>query len=58
MGNIKVTVSTEDNKCSAVSSDFLEHSQNLLSSGEPKVDKGGANVSFSDSDGQCLVMAS
>ena len=58
IGNVKVTVSAEDNKCSAVSSDFLEHSQNLLSSGEPEVDKGEANVSFSDHDGQCLTTAS
>ena len=53
-----MTVSTEDNKCSAVSSDFLEHSQNSLSSGEPEVDKGEANMSFSDHDGQCLATAS
>ena len=53
-----MTVSTEDNKCSAVSSDFLEHSQNSLSSGEPEVDKGETNMSFSDHDGQCLVTAS
>ena len=58
IGNIKVTVSTKDNQCSAGSSDFLEHSQNSLSNGEPKVDKGEVNVSFSDHDGQCLAMAS
>ena len=58
IGNVKVTVSAEDNKCSAVSSDFLEHSQNSLSSGEPEVDKGEANVSFSDCDSQCLATAS
>ena len=46
------------NKCSAVSSDFLEDSQNSLSSGEREVDKGEANVSFSDHDSQCLAMAS
>ena len=40
IAKVKVTVSTEDNKCSAESSDFLEHSQNSLSNGEPKVDKG------------------
>ena len=57
-GNIKVTVSAEDNKCSAVSSDFLEDSQNSLSSSEREVKEGEANVSFSDHDGQCLVMAS
>ena len=53
IGNIKVTVSAEDNKCPAVSSDFLEHSQNSLSSGEPEPDKEEANVSSSDRDGQC-----
>ena len=53
-----MTVSAEDNKCPAVSSDFLEHSQNLLSSGEPELDKGKANVSSSDRDGQCLAMVS
>ena len=58
IGNIKVTVSAEDNKCSAVSSDFREHSQNSLSSGEPELDKGEANVSFSDRDGQCLAISS
>ena len=53
-----MTVSAEDNKCSAVSSNFLEDSQNSLSSGEREVNKGGANMSFSDHDGQCLAMAS
>ena len=57
-GNVKVTVSAEDNKCSTVSSDFLEDSQNSLSSGECEVKKGEANMSFSDRDGQCLAMAS
>ena len=57
-GNVKVTVSAEDNKRSVVSSDFLEDSQNSLSSGEREVKKGEANVSFSDRDGQCLAMAS
>ena len=58
IGNVKVTVSAEDNKCPAVSSDFLEHSQNSLSSGKPELDTGKANVSFGDRDGQCLVTAS
>ena len=59
IGNIKVTVSAKDNKCSAGSSDFLKHSQNSLSSGEHEnVDKGEANVSFGDQDEQCLVAAS
>ena len=42
---------------SAVSSDFLEDSQNSLSSGECEMDKGEANVSFGDRDDQCLVTA-
>ena len=58
IGNVKVTVSAEDNKCSAVSSDFIEDSQNSLSSGECEVDKGEKNMSFSDRDGQCLATAS
>ena len=53
-----MTVSAEDNKCSAVSSNFLEDSQNSLSSGEREVDKGEINVLFSDLDGQCLATAS
>ena len=53
-----MTVSAEDNKCSTGSSDFLEDSQNSLSSGEREMDKGETNMSFSDCDGQCLVMAS
>ena len=58
IGNVKVTVSAEDNKCSAVSSNFLEHSQNSLSSSDPEVNKGEANVSFSDHDGQCSATVS
>ena len=57
IGNIKVTVNVDNDKNSAVSSDFLEDSQNSLSSGERKMDKGEANVSFGDCDDQCLVMA-
>ena len=53
-----MTVSAKDNKRSAVSSDFLEDSQNSQSSGECEVKKGEANVSFSDCDGQCLATAS
>ena len=53
-----MTVSAKDNKCSAVSSDFLEDSQNSLSSGERKMDKGEKNMSFSDRDSQCLATAS
>ena len=58
IGNVKVTVSAEDDKSSAVSSNFLEDSQNPLSIGECEMDKGEANVSFEDCDGQCLVTAS
>ena len=57
IGNVKVTVSTEDNQSSTGVSDFLEHSQNLLSSDEPKVNTGEVNVSLSVRDGQCLAMA-
>ena len=53
-----MTVSAEDNKCPAVSSDFLEHSQNSLSSGELELDKGKANMSSSDRDSQCLATVS
>ena len=53
-----MTVSAKDNKCPAVSSDFLEHSQNSLSSVEPELDKGKANVSSRERSGQCLVMIS
>ena len=57
IGNVKRTVSAEDNKCSAVSSDFLEDSQNSLSRGECEMDKGEKNITFSDHDGQCLATA-
>ena len=53
-----MTASAEDNECSAVSSDFLEDSQNSLSRGGREGNKGEANISFSDHDGQCLAMAS
>ena len=52
-----MTVNAKNDKNSAVSSDFLEDSQNSLSSGEREVDKGEANVSFGDQDDQCLVTA-
>ena len=58
IGNIKVTVSTEDNQSSTGVSDFLEHSQDSLSSDEPKVNTGEVNVSLSVCDGQCLAMTS
>ena len=53
-----MTVSAKDDKSSAASSDFLKDSQNSLSSGECEMDKGEANMSFGDCDGQCLVTAS
>ena len=43
-GNIKVRLSANDNKHSAVSSNFLEDSQNSLSSGEHETKEGEANV--------------
>ena len=39
-------------------SNFLEHSQNSLSNGEPKVDTGEVNVSLGARDSQCLTAAS
>ena len=58
IGNVNVTVSMRDNQCSVGVSDFLEHSQNLLSNGEPKVDTGEVNVSFGVPNSQCLTAAS
>ena len=58
MEHVKVTMSVQENQCSAGDSNFSKHSQNSLSKGEPKVDPGEANVSFGDRDGQCLAMAS
>ena len=56
--NVKVTIGTQHNQCSAGDSDFLEHSQNSLSNGEPKVDTGEANMSFGTCDSQGLTAAS
>ena len=53
-----VTVSAEDTKCSAASSDFPEDSLNLLPSSERETDNGEANMSFGDRDGHCLVVIS
>ena len=53
-----MTVSIREDQCSAGVSDFLEHSQNSLSNGQPKVDTGDVNVLFSVCDGQCLTAAS
>ena len=55
---VAVTVSAEDTKCSAPSSDFPEHSQNSLSRRERETDNEEANVSFGDRDGLCLVVIS
>ena len=54
----EVTVSAEITKCPAANSDFPEDSQNLLSSGEREMDNREPKVSFGDSHGRCLVMAS
>ena len=53
-----MTVSAEDTKRSAASSDFPEDSQDSLLSGEGEMDNGEANVSFGDRDGQCLATVS
>ena len=53
-----MTVSAEDAKCLAASSDFSKHSQNSLSKGEPNVDPGEAKATSGDHDGQCLVTVS
>ena len=58
VGEVEVTVSAEITKRSVASSDFSEDSQNSLPSGECEMDKGKANVSFSDRDGQCLLTVS
>ena len=50
-----MTVSAKDIKRSAASSDFPQDSQNSLPRGECEMDKGEANMSFGDRDGQCLV---
>ena len=55
---VAVTVSAEDTKCSAASSDFPEDSQNSLPRGERETDNGEANVSFGDRDGPCSVVIS
>ena len=47
---VAVTVSAEDTKCSAVSSDFPEDSQNSLPRSERETDSEEANVSFGDRD--------
>ena len=57
-GIVEVTVSAEDTKCTAASSDFPEDSPNSLPSGEREMDNGEAKVSFGDRDGQCLATVS
>ena len=51
---VKLTVSAEDAKTTAVSSDFSKHSQNSLSKGEPNADPGEVEATFGHPDGQCL----
>ena len=51
---VEMTVSAEDAKTTAASSDFSKHSQNSLSKGEPNVDPGEVKAIFGDPDGQCL----
>ena len=55
---VAVTVSAENTKCSAPSSDFPEHSQNSLSRSERETDNEEVNVSFGDRDGLCSVVIS
>ena len=49
-----MTVSAEDAKTTAASSDFSKHSQNSLSKGEQNADPGEVKATFGDPDGQCL----
>ena len=51
---VEMTVSAEDAKTTAASSDFSKHSQNSLSKGEPNTDPGEVKGTFGDSDGQYL----
>ena len=53
-----MTVSAEDAKTTAVSSDFSKHSQNSLSKGEPNADPGEVKATFGDPDGRCLQTVS
>ena len=55
---VAVTVSADDTKCSAVSSDFAEDSQNSLPRSERETDNEEANVSLDDHDGLCSVVIS
>ena len=58
VGTVEVTVSAEDTKRSAASSDFPEDSQNSLPSGEGEMDSRETNMSFGGRDGQCLATVS
>ena len=51
---VKMTVSAEDAKTTAASSDFSKHSQNSLSKGEPNADPGEVKMTFGDPAGRCL----
>ena len=51
---VEMTVSAEDAKITAASSDFLKHSQNSLSKGEPNTDP----ATSGHPDGQCLQTVS
>ena len=51
---VEMTVSAEDAKTTAASSDFSKHSQNSLSKGEPNADPGEVKMAFGDPDGRCL----
>ena len=51
---VEMTVSAEDAKTTAASSDFSKHSQNSLSKGEPNADPGEVKMTFGDPDGRCL----
>ena len=55
---VAVTVSAEDTKCSALGSDFPEHSQNSLSTSERETDSEEANVSLGDRNGPCSMVIS
>ena len=51
---VAVTVSAEDAKTTAASSNFSKHSENSLSKGEPNADPGEVKTTFGDPDGRCL----
>ena len=57
-GIVEVTVSAEDTKCPAASSDFPEDSPNSLPSDECKMDNGEVKVPAGDCDGHCSVAVS